>query len=86
VRRLDPDDRSIEGDRLIREHRWRLWQKPAGDEQQNRKRASDEDEVAGYGHRLSLPKIDQFWFALRTPPKAECITGLALARSAEALQ
>jgi hypothetical protein len=44
VRRLDPDNRSIEGDRLISEHRWGLWQKPAGDEQQSRKRASDEDK------------------------------------------
>jgi len=29
---LIPDNRSIEGDRLISEHPWRPWQKPAGDE------------------------------------------------------
>jgi hypothetical protein len=62
VRRLDPDDRSIEGDRLIREHRWRLWQKPTGDEQQSRKRASDEDKIPGYRQRSSLLKIEQFRF------------------------
>jgi hypothetical protein len=53
MRRLDPDDRSIDG-QLIGEHRWGRWQAPAGDQQQSRKHASDEDKVAGYGHRLSL--------------------------------
>jgi hypothetical protein len=60
VRRLDPDNRSIEGDRLNSEHRWALWQKPTGDEQQCRKRASDEDKIAGYRQRLSLLTIEQF--------------------------
>jgi hypothetical protein len=51
VRRLDPDNRSIESDRLIGEHRWGRWQTPAGDEQQSRKRATNEDKIAGYRHR-----------------------------------
>jgi hypothetical protein len=51
ARRLDPDDRSIDDLGPISEHRWRRWQTPAGDEQQSRKRASDEDKVAGYRHR-----------------------------------
>jgi hypothetical protein len=59
VRGLDSDDRSIDG-QLIGEHRWGRWQAPAGDQQQSRKRASDEDKVAGYGHRLSLLQIEQF--------------------------
>jgi hypothetical protein len=59
MRRLDPDDRSLDGQRLISEHRWGRWQTPAGDHQQSRKRASDEDKVAGYGHRLSLLQIEQ---------------------------
>jgi hypothetical protein len=45
---LDPDNRSIEGDGLISKRRLGRWQKPAGDEQQSRKRASDEDKIAGY--------------------------------------
>jgi hypothetical protein len=48
VVRFYPDNRSIEGDRLISKLRWGNWQKPAGAEQQNRKRASDEDKIAGY--------------------------------------
>jgi hypothetical protein len=68
VRRLDPDNRSIEGDRLIGEHRWGHWQKPGGDEQQSRKRASDEDKIADYRQRLSLLKIEQFQFAFTTHP------------------
>jgi hypothetical protein len=51
ARRLDPDDRSIDDLGPISEHRWRRWQTPAGDEQQSRKHASDEDKVAGYRHR-----------------------------------
>jgi hypothetical protein len=62
ARRPDPDDRSIDG-QLIVEHRWGRWQTPAGDEQQSRKRSSDEDKVAGYGHRLSLLQIEQFRLA-----------------------
>jgi hypothetical protein len=58
VRRLDPDDRSIDGE-LIGEHRGGRWQTPAGDQQQGRKRASDDDKIAGYGHRLSLRQIEQ---------------------------
>jgi len=51
VRRLDPYDRPVDGQPLTSEHhRWR-WQTPAGDEQQSRKRASNEDKIAGYGHR-----------------------------------
>jgi hypothetical protein len=69
VRRRDPDNRSIEDDRLISEHRWGLWQKPAGDEQQCCKRASDEDKIADYRQRSSLLKIEQFQFAFRTHPK-----------------
>src|SRR5258706_2376964 len=61
--RLDPDDRSIEGWRLISEHRWGRWQTPAGDEQQSCKRASDDDKIAGYGHRLPLLQIEQFRLA-----------------------
>jgi hypothetical protein len=86
VRRLDPDNRSIEGDRPISEHRWGFWQKPAGDEQQSRKRASDEDTIAGYRQRLSLLKIEQFRFTFRNTRKAERITGLAPARSTKAPQ
>jgi hypothetical protein len=63
VRRLDPDNRSINGDRLIGKHRPRCWQTPAGDEQQSRKRASDDDKIAGYGHRLPLLQIEQFGLA-----------------------
>jgi hypothetical protein len=62
VGRLDPDNRSIEGDGLISERRWGVWQKPAGDEQQSRKRASDEDKIPGYRQRSSLLKIEQFRF------------------------
>jgi hypothetical protein len=69
VRRLDPDNRSIETDRLIGKHRWGRWQTRAGDEQQSRKHASDEDKIAGYRHRLSLPKIEQFRFSIKTPEK-----------------
>jgi hypothetical protein len=81
VRRLDPDDRSIEGDRLISEHRWGLWQKPAGDEQQSRKRASDEDKIAGYRQRSSLRKIEQFRFTCSLEGAAVMDTGLTLARN-----
>lgn len=49
VRRLDPDDRPVD-DWLISEPRWMRWQTPVDDTQQNRKRASDQDKVAGYGH------------------------------------
>jgi hypothetical protein len=83
---LDPDNHSIEGDRLIGERRWEVWQKPAGDEQQNRKRASDEDKIAGYRQCLSFLKIEQFRFAFRNTGKAECITGQASARLAKARQ
>jgi hypothetical protein len=62
ARRLDPDDRSIDDLRPISEHRWRRWQTPADDEQQSRKHASDEAKIAGYGHRLSLRRIEQFRF------------------------
>jgi hypothetical protein len=44
---LDPDNRSIEGDGLISERHWNVWQKPAGNEQQNRKYAADDDKIAG---------------------------------------
>jgi hypothetical protein len=52
MRRLDPDYRSID-DQLMGEHCRGRWQTPVGDQQQSRKRASDEDEVAGYGHYLA---------------------------------
>jgi len=39
---------------LFGEHRLGRRQTPAGDQQQSRKRASDEDKVAGYGHCLPL--------------------------------
>jgi hypothetical protein len=55
---LDPDNRSIEGDGLISECSSGGWQKPAGDEQQSRKRASNKHEIAGYRHRLPLLKIE----------------------------
>jgi hypothetical protein len=58
VRRLDPDDRSID-DQLFGEHRRRRWQTPVGDQQQSRERGSDEDKVTGYGHCLSLQQIEQ---------------------------
>jgi hypothetical protein len=45
---------ALSGDGLISERRRRIWQKPAGDEQQSRKRASDKDEIAGYRQRSSL--------------------------------
>jgi hypothetical protein len=67
VRRLDPDNRSIETDRLIGKYRCGRWQTRAADEQQSRKRASDEDKIAGYGHRLSLLKIEQFPLSIKTP-------------------
>jgi len=63
VRRLDPDDRSLERLRLISEPRRGRWKTPAGDEQQSRKRSSDDDKIAGYGHRLSLLQIEQFRLA-----------------------
>jgi hypothetical protein len=63
VRRLDPDDRSLERLRPVSEPRRERWQAPAGDEQQSRKRASDNDKIAGYGHRLSLLQIEQFRLA-----------------------
>src|ERR1700733_853177 len=69
VRRLDPDNRSIETDRLIGKYRWGRWQTRAGDEQQSRKRASDEDKIAGYRHRLSVLKIGQFRFSIKTSEK-----------------
>jgi hypothetical protein len=83
VRRLDPDNRSIEGDRLISEHRGGLWQKPAGDEQQSRKRASDEDKIAGYRQRSSLLKIEQFRFTCSLDEGGAVMdTGLTLVRNA----
>jgi hypothetical protein len=83
VCRLDPDNRSIEGDRLISEHRWGLWQKPAGDEQQSRKRASDEDKIAGYRQRSSLLKIEQFRFTCSLDEGGAVMdTGLTLVRNA----
>jgi hypothetical protein len=63
VRRLDPDDRSLERLRPISEPCRGRWQAPAGDEQQSRQRASDDDEIAGYGHRLPLLQIEQFRLA-----------------------
>jgi len=48
VGRFYPYNWSIEGDGLISKRRWGNWQKPAGAEQQNRKRASDEDKIADY--------------------------------------
>lgn len=68
LRRFDPDNRSIEGDRLISEHRWGLWQKPAGDEQQSRKRASNEDKIAGYRHRYRPRQLSNATLP-RTPEK-----------------
>ena len=41
------------------EHRRRRWQTPVGDQQQGRKRASDDDKIAGYGHCLLLLQIEQ---------------------------
>jgi hypothetical protein len=66
---LDPDNRPIPADGLISERRWGVWQKPAGDEQQSRKRASDEDKIAGYRHPLSLLTIEQFRFSFSPHPK-----------------
>jgi len=63
VRRLDPDDRSLERLRLISEPRRERWKTPTGDEQQSGKRASDDDEIAGYGHRLPLLQIEPFRLA-----------------------
>jgi hypothetical protein len=63
VRRLDPDNRSVSGDRLIGKHRRRRWQTPSGDEQQSDERASDEHKIPRYGHRLSLLQIEQCRFA-----------------------
>ena len=60
VRGPDPDARPVDVMLMISEHRWGRWQAPAGDEQQGRKCASNEDKVAGYRHRLSLLKIEQF--------------------------
>jgi hypothetical protein len=42
---------------MISENRWERRQTPVGDEQQSYERRSDEDKIAGYGHRLSLPQI-----------------------------
>jgi hypothetical protein len=67
ARRLDPDDRSIDGS-LIGEHRWGRWQTPAGDEQQGRKRASDEDKIAGYRHHLSLDGLAATMKGTPEPP------------------
>jgi hypothetical protein len=86
ARRFDTNDRSINGWRLISDHRGGFWQTPAGDEQQSRKRASNEDEIAGYGHRLSLLQIEQLGLPQGHSRKAERTTGLAPARSAQALQ
>jgi hypothetical protein len=61
--RLDPDDCSLERLRTISEPRRGRWQTPAGDEQQSGKRASDDDKIAGYGHRLPLLQIEQCRFA-----------------------
>jgi hypothetical protein len=82
-RGLDPDNRSIEGDRLVSEYRWGPWQKPAGDEQQSRKRASDEDQIAGYRQRSSLRKIEQFRSTCSLDEGAAVTdTGLTLVRNA----
>jgi hypothetical protein len=51
---LDPDNRSIEGDGLISECSSGGWQKPAGDEQQSRKRASNKDKITNY-RQLTAP-------------------------------
>jgi hypothetical protein len=51
-RRLDQDDRSID-DQLMGERCRGRWRTPVGNQQQSRKRASDEDEVAGYGLYLA---------------------------------
>jgi hypothetical protein len=61
--RLDPDDCSLERLRTISEPRRGRWQTPAGDEQQSGKRASDDEKIAGYGHRLPLLQIEQFRLA-----------------------
>jgi hypothetical protein len=83
ARRLDPDNRSIEGDRLISEYRWGPWQEPAGDEQQSRKGASDEDKIAGYRQRSSLRKIEQFRLTCSLDEGAAVMdTGLTLVRNA----
>jgi hypothetical protein len=81
--RSDPDNRAIEGDRLIGEHRWRLWQKPAGDEQQSRKYTSDKDQIADYRQRSSLLKIEQFRFTCSLEEGAAVMdTGFTLVRNA----
>jgi hypothetical protein len=83
VRRPDPDDRSIEGDRLISEHRLRTSAEASRDEQQSRKRASDEDKIAGYRQRSSLLKIEQFRFTCSLDEGAAVTdTGLTFVRNA----
>jgi hypothetical protein len=74
----DPDDRSIKGWRLISERRWELWQTPAGDEQQSRKRASNKDKIASYGHAYRSCKLRNLGSPLRTHRSAECTTALHL--------
>jgi hypothetical protein len=54
MRRFDPDNRSLDGDRLTSNHRRRCWKTPLGDEQQNDEHASDGHKIPRYGHRLSL--------------------------------
>jgi hypothetical protein len=83
---LDPDNRSIEGDGLISECSSGGWQKPTGDEQQSRKRASNKHEIAGYRHRLPLLKIEQSASPLGHTRKPERITEIAPARSAKVLR
>jgi hypothetical protein len=72
VRRLDPDNRSINGDRLTSKHRRRRWQTPPGDEQQSDERASDEHKIPRYGHRLSLLQIEQCRFAQTAMHRRKC--------------
>jgi hypothetical protein len=45
---LDTDNHCFKEAGLISERRWAVWQKSAGDQQQSRKHASDEDKLAGY--------------------------------------
>ena len=46
----DPDGRPFDDLRSIRKTLWQLWRRPAGYQQKNSKRASDNDKVSGYGH------------------------------------
>jgi hypothetical protein len=74
----DSDDRSIKGWRLISEGRWGLWQTRAGDEQQSRKRASNKDKIASYGHAYRSCKLRNLGSPLRTHRSAERTTALHL--------